>query len=89
MTLTRQGRRQGAMFDFPADFVAKSDDDTNAFVEKLWAMRRVGEIIDEIDLKGKNEELVKSWSRSPPSTASSRPTRRSWPTKRATCGRSP
>jgi Ca-activated chloride channel family protein len=46
-------------FDFPADFVAKSDDDTNAFVAKLWATRRVGDIIDELDLKGRNEELVK------------------------------
>jgi Ca-activated chloride channel family protein len=46
-------------FDFPADLVSKSDDDTNAFVAKLWATRRVGEIIDEIDLKGRNEELVK------------------------------
>ena len=32
---------------------------THAFVEKLWAVRRVGEIIDELDLKGKNNELVK------------------------------
>jgi Ca-activated chloride channel homolog len=46
-------------FDFPAEFVAKSDDDTNSFVAKLWATRRVGEIIDELDLKGRNEELVK------------------------------
>src|SRR5262249_43558093 len=46
-------------FDFPADLVNKSDDDTNAFVAKLWATRRVGDIIDEIDLKGRNEELVK------------------------------
>jgi Ca-activated chloride channel family protein len=46
-------------FDFPAELVRKSDDDTNAFVAKLWATRRVGEIIDELDLKGKNDELVK------------------------------
>src|SRR3954468_16916729 len=46
-------------FDFPADLVAKSDDDTNAFVAKLWATRRVGDIIDELDLKGRNDELVK------------------------------
>src|SRR4029079_6818893 len=46
-------------FDFPGDLVAKSDDDTNAFVAKLWATRRVGDIIDELDLKGRNEELVK------------------------------
>jgi Ca-activated chloride channel family protein len=45
-------------FDFPAKLVKESDDDTNAFVAKLWATRRVGEIIDEIDLKGRNEELV-------------------------------
>ncbi len=45
-------------FDFPAKLDKKSDDDTNAFVAKLWATRRVGEIIDEIDLKGRNEELV-------------------------------
>ncbi|WP_425618190.1 VIT domain-containing protein [Anatilimnocola sp. NA78] len=45
--------------DFPATLVEKSPDQTYAFVEKLWALRRVGEIIDEIDLKGKNDELVK------------------------------
>ncbi len=46
-------------FDFPAELTAKSNDETYAFVEKLWALRRVGEIIDELDLKGKNDELVK------------------------------
>ena len=46
-------------FDFPATLVEHSDDATNGFIEKLWAVRRVGEIIDEIDLKGKNDELVK------------------------------
>ena len=44
--------------DFPAKLVEKSTDDSQAFIEKLWAVRRVGEILDEIDLKGKNEELV-------------------------------
>jgi Ca-activated chloride channel family protein len=46
-------------FNFPAELVSKSDDDTNSFVAKLWATRRVGEIIDELDLKGSNDELVK------------------------------
>jgi Ca-activated chloride channel family protein len=46
-------------FDFPADLVAESKDESFAFVEKLWAVRRVGEIIDELDLKGKNDELIK------------------------------
>ncbi len=46
-------------FDFPAKLVDKSDDQGKSFIEKLWAVRRVGEILDQLDLKGKNEELVK------------------------------
>lgn len=46
-------------FDFPANLVEKSGDDSNAFIEKLWALRRVGEILDQIDVHGRNEELVK------------------------------
>ncbi|MEX0936664.1 MAG: VIT domain-containing protein [Pirellulales bacterium] len=45
-------------FDFPAELVEESRDETNGFVQRLWAVRRVGEIIDELDLKGQNEELV-------------------------------
>ncbi|MGD0384002.1 MAG: VIT and VWA domain-containing protein [Thermoguttaceae bacterium] len=52
------GQRQ-EKFDFPATFVDKSGDESFAFIEKLWAVRRVGEILDELDLKGKNDELVK------------------------------
>jgi Ca-activated chloride channel family protein len=43
---------------FPADFVKSSSDETFAFVEKLWAVRRIGEIIDELDLHGENKELI-------------------------------
>jgi Ca-activated chloride channel family protein len=50
------GRQQ--QFDFAADLAKRSHDDSYSFVEKLWAMRRIGEIIDELDLKGKNDELV-------------------------------
>jgi Ca-activated chloride channel family protein len=46
-------------FDFPATLADKSADESNGFIEKLWAVRRVGEILDELDLKGKNSELVK------------------------------
>jgi Ca-activated chloride channel family protein len=45
--------------DFPATLVRKSPDETFAFIEKLWAVRRVGEILEEMDLKGRNDELVK------------------------------
>jgi Ca-activated chloride channel family protein len=46
-------------FDFPATLVEKSSDDGLAFIEKLWALRRVGEILDQLDLNGQNNELVK------------------------------
>lgn len=46
-------------YDFPADFAAPAAHSSYAFVEKLWAMRRIGEIIDDLDLNGRNEELVK------------------------------
>lgn len=45
-------------FAFPAKFSKKSYNESNSFVEKLWAMRRIGEIIDEMDLNGKNTELI-------------------------------
>ena len=46
-------------FDFPAELTKESKDESYAFVEKLWALRRIGEIIDELDLNGKNDELIK------------------------------
>lgn len=45
-------------FSFPATFEAKSPTEANGFIEKLWASRRIGEIIDELDLKGQNQELL-------------------------------
>ena len=59
VTITGTVGGEQRSLDFPAELVASSGDETYAFVEKLWAMRRVGELIDEIDLHGKNEELVK------------------------------
>jgi Ca-activated chloride channel family protein len=58
--VTVTGKVGGAerKFDFPGTLVEKSMEQSYAFVEKLWAMRRIGEIIDELDLKGKNDELV-------------------------------
>ncbi len=46
-------------FDFPAELVETSKDEKYAFVEKLWAMRRIGQIVDELDLHGRNDELIK------------------------------
>ncbi|MCC6665205.1 MAG: hypothetical protein IT375_15750, partial [Polyangiaceae bacterium] len=59
VTITGKVGGKKEKFDFPAKLIEKSRDQSLAFVEKLWAMRRIGEIIDEIDLKGRNDELVK------------------------------
>ena len=59
VTITGKLGSEEKKFDFPASLIEKSNDQSFAFVEKLWAMRRIGEIIDELDLQGKNDELVK------------------------------
>ncbi|MGD9648519.1 MAG: VIT domain-containing protein, partial [Pirellulales bacterium] len=46
-------------FEFAAELSQRTSDDTYGFVEKLWAVRRIGEILDQLDLQGKNEELIK------------------------------
>ncbi len=45
-------------FDFKADLAERSVGDSNGYVAKVWATRRIGELIDEIDLHGQNSELV-------------------------------
>ncbi len=50
------GKRQ--TYTVTANLAAHSVPDANAFVEKVWATRRIGELIDEIDLNGKNRELT-------------------------------
>ncbi len=58
--ITVRGTLDGSeqAFQFAGQLVERSADDSQAFVEKLWAIRRVGQIIDEIDLEGKNQELL-------------------------------
>jgi Ca-activated chloride channel family protein len=57
-TLTGSVRGENKSFTFPAAFTDRSPDESNGFIEKLWATRRVGEIIDELDLRGSNQELI-------------------------------
>lgn len=45
-------------FEFPAELASSGRGGSHAFVEKLWATRRVGDLIDQIDLHGQNKELV-------------------------------
>jgi Ca-activated chloride channel homolog len=45
-------------FEFPAELADSYQGSRFEFVEKLWATRRVGDLIDQIDLHGQNKELV-------------------------------
>lgn len=55
------GQLRGERFEarYPAHLASSSPDTSLSFVEKLWATRRVGEILEELDLRGRNEELIK------------------------------
>ena len=44
--------------EFPADLAEAGRGSQYDFVEKLWAVRRVGFLIDQIDLHGQNKELT-------------------------------
>jgi Ca-activated chloride channel family protein len=58
ITLTGALAQERKTFTFPATLVDRSADESSGFVETLWATRRIGEIIDELDLKGHNQELI-------------------------------
>ena len=50
------GDRQA--FEFPAELADSGRGSTYEFVERIWATRRVGYLIDQIDLSGQNKELI-------------------------------
>lgn len=59
-TLTITGTFEGGTrtFEYPISLNLSSRNSPYRFVEKLWAVRRIGELLDEIQLHGKVEELV-------------------------------
>ncbi len=45
-------------FEYDVKFAEPSSNSQFAFAARLWAVRRIGEIIDLIDLEGQNKELI-------------------------------
>jgi Ca-activated chloride channel family protein len=45
-------------YEFPAELAGSYRGSSHDFVERLWAVRRVGDLIDQIDMNGQNRELV-------------------------------
>jgi len=51
-----EGQQRG--FEYPVTLRAAGKDMRYAFVEKLWATRRVGFLMDQIQLYGKSKEVI-------------------------------
>jgi Ca-activated chloride channel family protein len=59
-TLVIKGRYEGKerAFEYPVTVSTGPGAGTYQFVEKLWAIRRVGWLLDEIQLRGKSQEVI-------------------------------
>jgi len=59
-TLTITGTHDGKerTFEYRVSFRPSSREARFAFVEQLWAMRRIGWLLDEIQLHGKDKEVI-------------------------------
>ncbi len=59
-TLVIKGRYEGRerAFEYPVTVNQGGGTRTYQFVEKLWAIRRVGWLLDEIQLRGKSQEVI-------------------------------
>ena len=59
-TLKLSGKvgEESRSFEFPAELAEAEKGAAYRFVERIWAVRRIGDLIDQIDLQGGNKELV-------------------------------
>lgn len=58
VTITGKIGPKNFKMDVPVEFASEKDGSANAYVEQLWATRRIGHIMEQIDLHGKNDEMV-------------------------------
>lgn len=58
VTVTGNYMGKSQKFEYAADLARLSDKFSNAFVEQLWAVRRIGFLLDQIQLNGQSAEVV-------------------------------
>ncbi|HUS47816.1 MAG TPA: VIT domain-containing protein, partial [Phycisphaerae bacterium] len=51
-----EGKQRG--FEYGVSVRSAGKDERYAFVEKVWAVRRIGYLLDEIQLRGKSQEVI-------------------------------
>ncbi len=57
-TVTLTGKRQGAEWSSTFEIELPKDNTQYGFLPRMWAARKIGYLLDEIRLKGENQELV-------------------------------
>ena len=59
------GKTEGkdVAYEYPVKFAGSDEGSELNFVERLWVMRRIGFLIDQIDLNGQNKELTDELTR--------------------------
>jgi len=59
-TLRISGKVSGERrsFEFPVELADSDRGSSHEFVERIWATRRVGYLIDQVDMSGQNKELI-------------------------------
>ncbi len=58
LVLRGVARGKEQRFEFDVNFAERSEGEGKLFVEMVWAQRMIGDLIDQIHLNGKSEELV-------------------------------
>jgi Ca-activated chloride channel family protein len=58
LTLTGSAGEGSQSFEYPLTLAAKGEPGDGAFIERIWATRRIGFLIDQIDLHGRSDELM-------------------------------
>jgi Ca-activated chloride channel family protein len=56
-TIILKGKLRGQSYTLTKTLVMGNEDERNEFIPGLWATRKVGRLLEEIRLKGENEEL--------------------------------
>ena len=58
VTITVKLQGKETVFTYPFEFKAETDAEANNFVARLWASKKIGYLIDEMRVHGRNQELV-------------------------------
>lgn len=58
LVLTGTAQGQPRRFEFDVTFDAATESLSRLFIERLWAQRKIGDILDQIQLYGRSQELV-------------------------------